>query len=119
MLEPSELIEIQRRVRTIFVHDKIRDYIVALVAATREHPHLALGASPRASLALLRCAQARAGMQELRFVLPDHVKAVFAQALAHRVILTPEARLSGHSAQTILAAIATSVPAPVGPAQPA
>ena len=116
VLHAGELVELQRQVRSIFVHDKIRDYIVALVAATRRHPHFALGGSPRASIALFRCAQALAGMEELSFVLPDHVKAVFVQAVSHRTILTPEARLSGHSAQSVLASIAASVPAPVGKA---
>jgi len=114
VLSPGELSEIQRQVRSVFVHDKVRDYIVSLVAATRRHPYFALGASPRASIALLRCAQALAGLAGLSFVLPDHVKALFAEALAHRVILTPEARLSGSSPQSVLHTVAASVPAPVG-----
>jgi MoxR-like ATPase len=117
VMEPPELLDLQRQVRTIFVHDRVRDYIVALVAATRNHPHFALGASPRASIALVRSAQALAGMDGLNFILPDHVKAVYVQAVAHRVILTPEARLSGHTPQSLLGAIADSVPAPVGQAK--
>jgi MoxR-like ATPase len=110
----EELLAAQQQVRQIFVHAKVRDYIVRLVHATRSHPDIALGASPRGSLALLRCGQAAAACDHLSFVLPDHVKMLLESTLSHRLILTPEARLGGKRAGTVLAQIASRVEAPVG-----
>jgi MoxR-like ATPase len=100
----------------MYVHEKVRDYIVRLVQATRSHADVALGASPRGSLALLRCAQARAACDGLSFVLPDHAKAMVEPALGHRLILTPEARLAGRAAGGVLAQVLAQVEAPVGEA---
>jgi len=116
VLTTEELLDAQKRVRQIFVHQKVRDYIVRLVQATRAHPDIALGASPRGSLALLRCAQAQAAADGLSFILPDHAKAMVEPALAHRLILTPEARLAGRRAATALSQIASRIDAPVGEA---
>jgi MoxR-like ATPase len=112
----DELLAAQHQVRQIFVHEKVRDYVVRLVQATRSHPDVALGASPRGSLALLRCAQARAASDGISFILPDHAKALLVPALAHRLILTPEARLGGRTAGGALAQISQQVEAPVGEA---
>ena len=116
VLTTEELLDAQKRVRQIFVHQKVRDYIVRLVQATRAHPDIALGASPRGSLALLRCAQAQAAADGLSFILPDHAKAMVEPALAHRLILTPEARLAGRRAATALNQITSRIDAPVGEA---
>ena len=116
VLATEDLIAAQQEVRRVFVHEKVRDYVVRLVQATRAHPDVALGASPRGSLALLRCAQAWAASEGMSFVLPDHAKRLLEPAVAHRLILTPEARLSGRRPQTILQQIAEHVPAPVGEA---
>jgi MoxR-like ATPase len=116
VLTIEELLDAQAQVRRIFVHEKVRNYIVRLVHATRAHPEVTLGASPRGSLALLRCAQAQAAADGLSFVLPDHAKAMVVPALAHRLILTPEARLAGRRPSAILNQIATRVDAPVGEA---
>jgi len=110
----EELLAAQQQVRQVFVHVKVRDYIVRLVQATRDHPDVALGASPRGSLALLRCAQAMAACDHLSFVLPDHPKALLEPVLAHRLILTPEARLAGRAPRGVLGQIASRVEAPVG-----
>ena len=112
----EELLQVQQQVRQIFVHQKVRDYIVRLVQATRSHADVALGASPRGSLALLRCAQARAACDGLSFVLPDHAKALVEPTVAHRLILAPEARLAGRQATTVLAQITAQIEAPVGEA---
>jgi MoxR-like ATPase len=114
VLTTEELLDAQEKVRQVFVHQKVRDYIVRLVQATRSHPDVALGASPRGSIAVLRCAQAQAATDGLSFVLPDHAKAMARPALAHRLILTPEARLSGRAAITIVGQVASQVEAPVG-----
>ncbi len=112
----DELLDAQQQVRRIFVHTNVRDYIVRLVQATRSHPDIALGASPRGSLALLRAGQAAAACDHLSFVLPDHVKTLLFPALAHRLILTPEARLSGRHPAAVLDQIASRIEAPVGEA---
>jgi len=112
----EEVLTAQRRVREIYVHEKVRDYVVRLVQATRGHADIALGASPRGSLALLRCSQANAACDGLSFVLPDHAKAMLESALSHRLILTPEARLAGRQPAKLLAQIAAKVEAPVGKA---
>jgi MoxR-like ATPase len=92
----------------------VRDYIVRIVQETRTQADTALGASPRGSLAVLRCAQALAAADGLSFVLPDHVKAVVEPTLSHRLILTPEARLAGRRASGVVKQIAARVEAPVG-----
>jgi len=115
VLSPEALVELQGQVREIFVHARVREYIVAIVQATRSHQQLALGASPRGSLALLRCGQALAGMDGLDFVLPDHVKIVARYVLGHRIILRPESRLRGVAPEKVLEEIVQAVPAPVGP----
>jgi MoxR-like ATPase len=114
VLSTEELLDAQERVRQVFVHQKVRDYIVRLVQATRNHPDVALGASPRGSIAVLRCAQAQAAADGLSFVLPDHAKTMAEPALAHRLILTPEARLSGRAAGTLVDQVAAQVEPPVG-----
>jgi MoxR-like ATPase len=112
----EELVDAQQQVRRIFVHTNVRDYIVRLVQATRSHPDIALGASPRGSLALLRAAQAAAACDSLSFILPDHVKTLLIPTLAHRLILTPEARLSGRHPSAVLDQISSRIEAPVGEA---
>jgi len=112
----DELLTAQQEVRQVFVHQKVRDYVVRLVQATRTHPDTALGASPRGSLGLLRCAQARAACDGMSFLVPDQVKALLVPTLAHRLILTPEGRLAGRRPEAILNQIASRVEAPVGQA---
>jgi len=110
----EDLLAAQQQVRHLFVHEKVRDYIVRLVQATRSHPDVALGASPRGSLALLRAAQAAAAAEGLSFVLPDHAKALVEPVLGHRLILTPEARLGGRRPRAILDHVTAQVEPPVG-----
>jgi len=112
----EDLLTAQQEVRAVFVHEKVRDYVVRLVQATRAHSEVALGASPRGSLALLRLAQGWAACEGMRFVLPDQAKGLLEPALGHRMILTPEARLAGKRPQAILQQIAEQVSAPVGEA---
>ena len=116
VISTEDLLAAQHQVRQTFVHEKVRDYVVRLVQATRSHPEVALGASPRGSLGLIRCAQAEAACQGLSFVLPDQAKALLEPVLAHRLILTPEARLGGRTATYILGQISQQVEAPVGEA---
>lgn len=83
----EELIHIMNSVKAVEVNDAVRTYILDIIDATRNSPQLRLGASPRASLALMRAAQARAYMEGMSYVTPDHVKALSAPVLAHRILL--------------------------------
>ncbi len=85
VLTPEEVVAAQRAVREVHVDDAVLEYVVALVQATRAAPEIALGASPRATVALTRCAQARAVAEGRDYVLPDDVKALAPAALAHRL----------------------------------
>jgi MoxR-like ATPase len=97
------------------VQDDVRRYLVRVARATRADPDVRLGASPRATLALHRAAQAWAAMQGRNFVLPDDVKRLAAPVLAHRLIASLEARLRGRDAAAIVESILDSVPVPVAP----
>jgi len=107
-----DLIEVQEAVREIFVDDLIRRYVVELANATRSHPDVYVGASPRASLALLRAAQALALLRGRDFVTPDDVKALTVPVLSHRVIVLPSARVKDISGVSVVDEITTNVPVP-------
>ena len=116
-LEPvitaDELLAVRALVPRIHCEPSVRRYLVAVIRATREHEALELGASPRASLALLRASRALAGMRGRDFVLPDDIKQLAPALLPHRLILTSHARLGGRDAAAVLEEILASVPAPV------
>ncbi len=108
----SHILALARAVRSVFVAPPLQGYLVDLAAATRAHPLLALGMSPRATLSLQRVARARAAMTGRAHVLPDDVKALAEPVLAHRLILTPEARLRGATIAEVLHDILSSVAIP-------
>ncbi len=110
---PAELLAAQTQVREITVEDSVREYMVQLVHATREHPAVELGASPRGSMALYRASQALAAMRGRSFVLPDDVKYLAPFVLTHRLVISPQTRLRGRTPETVLAEIIESVPVPV------
>jgi MoxR-like ATPase len=99
-------------VGTVHVATEVRDYVVDLVAASRRHPDLVLGASPRGSLSLQRAARALAASFGRDYVLPDDVKRVLPAVLEHRLILAPDAQLRGVSANDVVRSIMASVPVP-------
>ncbi len=113
VVEMQEILECQRLVREVAVDSKVRDYVVHLVRATRQHHGLLLGGSPRASLALFHVSQALASLQGYDFVLPDHVKEMALPVLGHRLIVKPENRLRKMTPQSVLAEILNQVPVPV------
>jgi MoxR-like ATPase len=115
ILTADELTAIQRQLTEISVAPEIREYIVALVSATRQHPNVYLGASPRGSLALFRTSQAMAALKGREHVLPDDVKIMLKPALGHRLIIAPAARVRGVTSSAVLEEVATSVPVPGGP----
>ncbi len=99
---------------SITVSESVRNYIVALVHATRTHPDLALGASPRGSLALYRAAQARSALQGRDYVLPDDIQELAPLVLPHRCIVRPDSALRGRSAEQIVAGLLEQVPVDLG-----
>jgi len=113
VVQLSELIEAQKTCRTVFVHDSLREYIVDIVAATRETSQLALGASPRGSLYVMHAAQAKAAVDGVDFVRPDDVKAVAPNVLGHRVIVRGEVRAKGLTGEDIVRQIMEGVASPV------
>ena len=116
-LEPvvsvEEVLSCQQAIRAIEVDEKVRDYIVQLVQATREHEDVALGGSPRASIALYRTAQALAGIRGQEFVTPDEVKRMLRPVLGHRLILKAESRLRKVTYEEVLEEVQDRVPVPV------
>ena len=96
------------------VDNSLRRYIVALIQATRSHPDLSLGASPRGSLALYRSAQARAAVRGRDYVLPDDIQALAPLCLPHRCIVQPESALRGRSAQAVIREILEQTPLDLG-----
>ncbi len=113
VLPAEELRHLQAEVRHVGVTPVVRRYLVELVRATRKHPDVELGASPRGSLALYQTAQARAAIRGRSFVLPDDVKALAEPVLNHRLMLSAEARLRGRGPATVIAQILGQIPAPV------
>jgi MoxR-like ATPase len=111
-----ELLDCQQAVRQVHVDEKVSRYIVGIIQATREHPDLSLGGSPRASLALLRCAQAFAAIHSFDFIMPDDVKQIVYPVLGHRLILRPESRLRKKTVRGVLDEILNAVPVPAMPA---
>ena len=99
--------------RSLFVEESLNRYVVALLRHTRGSTRLALGASPRAGIALLRVAKARALSEGRDYVLPDDVKAIAGPVLSHRLILAPEARSAGLTAEEIVAEAVEQTPVPV------
>ena len=108
----EELLTAQRVLSSIYVNDLVRAYVVDIVRATREHPDIYLGASPRGSLALFKTARAWAALEGRDFVTPDDIKALAGPVLAHRLIASPSARIRGVDASAIVTEIlgTTAVP---------
>lgn len=109
---PAQILELQKVRQKIRVSDPVKEYIVELAEATRRCRALRFGASPRASLHLLRAAQALAMLGERDYVLPDDIKALAVPVLAHRLILQVEERLKGMTAEKILQEVIAGVPVP-------
>ena len=109
----QDVINVQEAIRSIHVDDQIRRYVLEIIQGTREHDEIALGGSPRASIALFRTAQAWAAIQGRDFVLPDDVKRMCLHVLGHRIILKPESRLRKLTAQMVINDVVSEVKVPV------
>ena len=110
--DPTEIEQVQRAVREVYIDPLIKQYIVALAGATRQHEDVYLGASPRGSIALLRTSQASALFEGRDYVIPDDVKNLAFVSLEHRIIISPGARVKGTSAADILADCLSRVSVP-------
>lgn len=111
--EPDELTRMKEIVKEVYVDDTILDYAVRLVARTRCHPDVALGASPRGSIVLAHLSRALAAVRGRNFVLPDDVKSLATDVLAHRLVLKPEALLMRKTKQMIISEILETEEAPI------
>ena len=112
VIDRETLLEMQRSIETVHVADSVREYCVDLVVATRTSPSVAVGASPRGSLALLKLTRCRAALQGRDYVLPDDVKAITVPALAHRVVLRPELWVQRITEEDVVQEVLESVPTP-------
>jgi MoxR-like ATPase len=110
---PEELLEMQAAVRQVQVESSVRAYAVQVARATRVHPAVALGVSPRGTMALYRTAQARAASQGRDFVIPDDIKVLAPHVLTHRVILNSQTRLRGRTTEEVVMEVVDQVPVPV------
>ena len=116
-LEPvilaDDLLVMQEQVKSVLVEESVREYMVDVVRATREHAAVELGVSPRGTLALYRTAQALAAVRGRGFVIPDDVKYLAPPVLTHRIIISPQTRLRGRRPEEVMAEIVGTVPVPV------
>ena len=109
----SELLELQEEVKSVYVDDSIKAYIVQIARATRNVSEVYLGVSPRASIALMKASQALAKMQNRDYVVPDDVQYLVPYVFAHRLILRPEARYEGITQESILNRIVNQAVVPI------
>jgi len=110
---PEEIMQMQRAVRDIRMDAQVRRYLVQVVRATRDHPAVDLGVSPRGSLAMYRASQARAAILGRDFVLPDDIKVLTPAVLTHRIHISPQTRLRGRTPEEVLSEVVAQVPVPV------
>jgi MoxR-like ATPase len=112
VIDRATLLEMQQAIEDVHVDESVGRYVVDLVAATRESPSVAVGSSPRGSLALVKLARCRAALVGRDFVSPDDVKSVAIPALAHRLVLRPELWVQRRSGEDVVREILEEVPTP-------
>ena len=113
VLHPEDIIKLQAEAAQIFVSDPVKQYILRIVAATRTHEALTLGASPRGSIALYKAAKANAFLAGRNYALPDDVKSMAESVLAHRLILSPKGKSQLADARAVVKQVLASVPVPM------
>jgi MoxR-like ATPase len=113
IVEPEAIIEMQSEVQFTRVEDSVRGYIVNVCRATRTHPDIELGASPRATMALYRTCQALAALRGRDYVLPDDVKTMAPYVLTHRLIIAARTRLRGRKPEDVISDVVNTVAVPV------
>ncbi len=118
VVDKAELLAAQAAIRDVYVDILVKSYIVEVVNRTRKHADVYLGASPRGSLTLYRTAQARAALDGRDYVIPDDIKELAPYGLAHRMIVSPSARIKDVDATSIIREILAAVPVPGGSVKP-
>ena len=118
VLDVDQLTDAQEKLKDIYVDELVKRYIVDIVNQTRRHDDIYLGASPRGSLALYRTGQTLAAMQGRDYVIPDDIKALAVSTLAHRLIVSPSARLRSVTGEAVMSEMLSSLPVPGGSAKP-
>ena len=113
VVEPENIIAMQKEVREVRVEESVRHYIVNVCRATRDHEDIELGASPRATMALYRTCQALAAIRGRQFIIPDDVKTMAPYVLTHRLMVNPQTRLRGRKPEDIIRDVVNTVPVPV------
>jgi MoxR-like ATPase len=113
VITPDEIVALIRERSQIRVESSVRDYVVRVARATRDHPEIDLGASPRASLALYQTSQAWAAIDGRDYVIPDDVKKMAPHVLTHRLMISPQAQLRGRKLSELVDDIVDTVPVPV------
>ena len=113
VLTAVQIREVSAACRLVYVHPVLEDYLLDLVRSSRDNSAIRLGVSPRGSLALYRTSQAFAAIQGRDYVIPDDIKNLAVPALAHRLVLSADARLRGRSTQEVLAELVEQTPVPV------
>ncbi len=113
MTSTEEIRAANRICREVYVHPALEEYLLDIIAATRAHKALALGASPRAALALYRASQALAAIRNRHYVIPDDIKSLAPCVLTHRLILGVDARLHSKSVGEVLGEVLNQVAVPV------
>ena len=109
---PEELVEAQQRIYQVKMSESVADYLIALVGATRSHSSLRMGASPRASRALYQASKTWAAMKGRDFVTPDDIQELAIPVLAHRLLLTNQARMTGATQESVMRQILSGIPVP-------
>jgi MoxR-like ATPase len=113
VIGPEDILTMQEQIRTVRVETSVRQYVVNVCRATRNHDDILLGASPRATMALYRTCQARAAINGRDFVIPDDVKQLAPYVLTHRLVVNPQTRLRGRSPEDVVREVVNVVPVPV------
>ncbi|NND97101.1 MAG: MoxR family ATPase, partial [Pirellulaceae bacterium] len=110
--EAEELVQAQQETRKVHVDPRVRQYLLQIVDQTRSHEDLALGGSPRATIALFRCSQAMAAIRGRAYVLPDDLKKIISPVMNHRLILRPESRLRKVTTESVMDEIIGEIAVP-------
>jgi MoxR-like ATPase len=118
VVSAEELLQAQEQLKGVYIDDLVKEYIVKLVKTTRRHPDVYLGASPRGSIALYKTGQARAAVMGRDYVQPDDIKALAMATLAHRLIISPSARIRNVDPRSVIQEILDSTPVPGARVQP-
>ena len=118
VISPEQVTELRQAIRHVHVDDSLKEYMVSVVSATREHPAVELGASPRGSIALLRLSQALAAIRARDYVIPDDIKHIAAAALGHRLMVSPAAQFEGIDPERIVREVLEATPVPYAQGAP-